>query len=78
MDRNRRRSTNVMSVEYMTMEKFCLWLSGSGVPGRGGSPESPNPFEDTASQWAEAGSSKEGLSHGSWELHIPQSCCFRE
>lgn len=78
MDRNRGRNTNVVSVMYLTLEKFCLLFSDAGVPGWGSSLESPNTFEDTASRWAEAGSSEGGLSHGSWELHIPQSCWFRE
>lgn len=56
MDISRGRSTNVISVKYLTPERLCLLFSGAGVPGWGSSPESPNSFDDTASLWAEAGS----------------------
>lgn len=56
MDGNRGKSTNVISVKYLTLEKFCWLFSSAAVPGWGSSPESPNPFEDTACLWAEAGS----------------------
>lgn len=71
MDRNRGRSTNVISVKYLTLEKFCLLFAGAGVPGWGSSPENPNPFEDTASLWAEAGSEREGcpMAAGSFPSH---------